>query len=71
VAPDVDVCRLTITDDGTVRTVSTRRASPKQRLRLCWTGSTRPALQVHAPSADLLISLETAADRDRLAASLE
>jgi hypothetical protein len=71
VAPDVDVCLLTITDGGAVRRVSTRRASPKQRLRLCWTGATRPALQVHAPSADLVVSLEAAADRDRLAASLE
>jgi hypothetical protein len=71
VAPDVDICQLTITEAGATRRVSARRASPRQRLRICWTGGSRPALAIHAPSADIVVALDDAAARDRLAATLE
>lgn len=70
VAEDIDVCQLTITDAGSTRMVSARRASPKQTMRICWTDRCRPALQIHAPSADLVIALDDSSDRDRLAAAL-
>lgn len=71
VATDVDVCQLTVTDAGSIRRVSTRRASPKRRLRICRTDGCRPALEIRAPSADLVLALDNGADRDRLAAALE
>ena len=70
VVGDADVCQLTIAEAGSARTVSTRRASPKRRLRVCWTGRRLPALQIHGPSADVMLILRSADDRDRLAAAL-
>jgi hypothetical protein len=71
VTTDVDVCQLFVHEAGTARTVATRRASPKSRLRICWTDGCKPALEIHASMADILLMFENVADRDRLAASLE
>lgn len=68
---DLDVCQVTITEAGATRRVSTRRASPKDRLRICRTSGSEPALTIHAPSADIVLAFDDARARDRLAASLE
>jgi hypothetical protein len=51
--------------------VATRRASPKRRLRICRIDGSRPAIEIHAPTADLLIVFDAAPDRDRMAAAIE
>lgn len=71
VVPDLDVRRVTIDDAGIMRTMSTRGASTRKRLRICWTGGCRPAVEIHGTSADLLVTLDNGDDRDRLAASLD
>ena len=71
VTTDVDVCQVIVADAATTRTVATRRASPKRRLRVCWTDGCKPALEIHAPAADLLLTLDNVIDRERLAATLE
>ncbi len=70
VACDPDVCTMTITDADGVRTVPHRRASPKRRIRLCWTSGVRPGLDLHAPAADLVLAFDSEADRDRFARSI-
>jgi hypothetical protein len=70
IAPDGDVCRVTIDEAGTYRTVTTRRSAARKRERICWTDRCRPAVEIHGPSADLVLTLENSADRDRLMASL-
>lgn len=70
VACDSDVCSMTITDVDGVRTVPHRRASPKRRIRLCWTSGVRPGLDLHAPAADLVLAFDSEADRDRFARSI-
>jgi hypothetical protein len=71
VAGDADTCDLIITDGGTTRTVTVRRGALNRRLRICRTGGCQPALEIHAPTADLMIAFANRVDRDRLAASLE
>ena len=71
VTTDVDVCQVIVADAATARTVATRRASPKRRLRICWTDGCKPALEIHAPAADLILTLNDVRDRERLAATLE
>ena len=71
VTTDVDVCQVIVADAATAWTVATRRASPKRRLRICWTDGCKPALEIHAPAADLLLTLHDVRDRERLAATLE
>ena len=70
VACDSDVCSMTITDADGVRTVPHRRASPKRRIRLCWTSGVRHALDLHAPAADLVLAFDSEAARDRFARSI-
>ena len=67
---DADVCRMTITDANGVRTVPHRRASPKKRMRLCWTNRCEPGLELHASAADLVLVFDDAATRDRFAVSI-
>jgi hypothetical protein len=71
VTPDLDVCLVHITEGADVRMVATRRASPKRRLRICRIDGSRPAIEIHAPTADLLIVFDAAPDRDRMAAAIE
>jgi hypothetical protein len=70
VAQDVDICHVTIDEAGTKRTVVVRRAAFRKRMRICWTSGCRPAVQIHGPSADLLLTFDDADGRDRLLASL-
>jgi hypothetical protein len=70
VAQGVDVCHVTIDDAGTIRKVSVRRAAFRRRMRICWTSGCRPAVEMHGPSADLLLTFDKPAERDRLLASL-
>jgi hypothetical protein len=70
VACDADTCAMTITDVDGVRTVPHRRASPKRRIRLCWTSGVRPGLELHAPAADLVLAFDSVAERDRFARSI-
>jgi hypothetical protein len=70
VSCDSDVCSMTITDADGVRTVPHRRASPKRRIRLCWTSGTRHGLDLHAPAADLVLAFDSQTDRDRFARSI-
>jgi len=67
---DAGVCRLTIDEAGTVRAVSVRRAATRKRMRMCWTSGCRPAVEVHGPSADLVLTFDDPGERDRLLASL-
>ena len=71
VTADVDVCQVSVADASTARTVATRRASPKRRLRVCWTDGCKPSLEIHAPAADLLLTFDKVIDRERFAATLE
>lgn len=71
VTPDVDVCQVIVADAASAHTVATRRASPKRRLRICWTDGCKPALEIHAPTADLLLTFHEVIDRERFAATLE
>jgi hypothetical protein len=70
VAQDADICHVTIEEAGTKRTVVVRRAAFRKRMRICWTSSCRPAVEIHGPSADLLLTFDDAGGRDRLLASL-
>lgn len=70
VSCDSDVCTMTITDTDGVRTVPHRRASPKRRIRLCWTSGVRHGLDLHAPAADLVLAFDSEVDRDRFARSI-
>ena len=71
VTTDVDVCQVIVADAATARTIATRRASPKRRLRVCWTDGCKPALEIHAPAADLLLTFHEVIDRERFAATLQ
>lgn len=70
VAGDRDVCRLTIRDPQSVRTVPVRRAASNTRVRLCRTDGCQPGLEVHAQAADVVLVFDDPADRERLAASI-
>lgn len=70
VSCDSDVCSMTITDGDGVRAVPHRRASPKRRIRLCWTSGVRHGLDLHAPAADLVLAFDSEVDRDRFARSI-
>jgi hypothetical protein len=70
VSCDADVCSMTITDTDGARTVPHRRASPKRRIRLCWTSGVRHGLDLHAPAADLVLAFDSETARDRFARSI-
>ena len=70
VVQEDDICRLTIDEAGTLRTVPVRRAAFRKRIRICRTSGCSPALEVHGPRGDLTLVFEGRDQRDRLAASL-
>jgi hypothetical protein len=70
VSCDADVCSMTITDADGVRIVPHRRASPKRRIRLCWTSGARHGLDLHAPAADVVLAFDSETERDRFARSI-
>ena len=61
---------VTIASDGATHVVRTRRPAPANRVRLCRTDGCEPGLEIHAPTADLLLIFDDGAVRDRLAATL-
>ena len=61
---------VTIASDGATRVVRTRRPAPANRVRLCRIGGCQPGLEVHAPTADLLLIFDDHLVRDRLADTL-
>ncbi len=66
-AREVDKTVLSI-DDGVMRRVVVAHATPKVVGRVCWIDGCRPAVELHAPTADLILEFGSVADRDRVAA---
>ena len=65
-----DRFNVTIASAAAVRVVVTRRPAPTTRVRLCRIGGCEPGLEVHAPTADLLLIFSDRETRDRLVATL-
>ena len=74
-------CSVAVDDEGEValvhirdargtRDVRVRRATPKVIGRVCRTNGCRPGIEVHGTGSDILIEFDSAAERDRLAASV-
>lgn len=61
---------VAIASAGATRMVRTRRPAPATRVRLCRIGGCEPGLEIHAPTADLLLIFADREVRDRLAATL-
>jgi hypothetical protein len=61
---------VTIAEPGATHVVRTRRPAPATRIRLCRIGGCEPGLEIHAPTADLLLVFADRDVRDRLAATL-
>ena len=61
---------VTIAAPDATRVVRTRRPAPATRIRLCRIRGCEPGLEIHAPSADLLLVFADREVRDRLAATL-
>jgi hypothetical protein len=61
---------VTIASDEAAHVVRTRRPAPATRIRLCRTDGCEPGLEIHAPTADLLLIFDDGAVRDRLADTL-
>lgn len=69
-AGEHDFFDVTIAGPGVPRVIRTRRPAPATRIRVCRTGGCQPGLEIHAPTADLLLIFEDPETRDRLAATL-
>lgn len=65
-----DRFNVTIGRPGDTHVVRTRRPAPVTRIRLCRIGGCEPGLEIHAPTADLLLVFADRDMRDRLAAAL-
>lgn len=61
---------FTIAAPGATHVVRTRRPAPATRIRLCRLGGCEPGLEIHAPTADVLLVFADRDVRDRLAATL-
>jgi hypothetical protein len=61
---------VTIAAPGVTHVVRTRRPAPATRIRLCRIRGCEPGLEIHAPTADLLLVFADREVRDGLAASL-
>jgi hypothetical protein len=70
VAGEPDRFDLTIAGPGEPRVIRTRRPAPATRVRVCRTRGCEPGLEIHAPTADLLLMFDDRVVRDRLAATL-
>jgi hypothetical protein len=70
VAGEADVASVTVVHEQGSRTLVVRRSSPKALGRICRVRGCTPHLEIHAPSADVILEFASAADRDRLAAAL-
>jgi hypothetical protein len=65
-----EVALLRIRDEGGTRHVAVRRTTPKVIGRVCRTNGFRPGIEVHGTGSDIVFEFDSAADRDRLAASV-
>ena len=65
-----EVALVHIRDERGTRDVRVRRATPKVIGRVCRTNGCRPGIEVHGTGSDILIELDSRAERDRLAASV-
>ncbi len=70
VTPGRDVCLVTVTDASRGARIIRVRPGSLAPVRLCRIGGDKAGLELHAPSADLLLAFDRRADRDRLAAAL-
>ncbi len=61
---------VTVASDDATHVVRTRRPAAANRVRLCRIDGCEPGLEIHAPTADLLLLFDDGAVRDRLAATL-
>ncbi len=65
-----EVALVHILDERGTRDIRVRRATPKVIGRVCRTSGCRPGIEVHGTGSDILIELDSRAERDRLAASV-
>jgi hypothetical protein len=70
VAGQPDRFDVTIAGPGEPRVIRTRRPAPATRVRVCRTDGCEPGLEIHAPTADLLLIFADRESRDGLAATL-
>jgi hypothetical protein len=70
VAGEPDLFDVTIVTDDAARVIRTRRPAPATRVRMCRIDGCEPGLEIHAPTADLLLMFADGETRDRLAATL-
>ncbi len=61
---------VTIAGPGEPHVIRTRRPAPATRVRVCRTSGCEPGLEIHAPTADLLLIFDDREARDHLAATL-
>ena len=70
VVPDLpDLVDIDIVGPDRTQTVRIRRAAPLRLVRLVRLGGSRPGLEVHAATADLLLSFDERGDRERFLAA--
>jgi len=80
-AGEARACSIAVDDEGGVALVHIRdergsrhvrvsRTTPKVIGRVCRTNGCRPGIEVHGTGSDILIELDSTAERDRLAASV-
>ena len=65
-----EVALVRVRDEGGTRHVPVRRATPKVVGRVCRTNGCRPGIEIHGTGADIVFEFDSAADRDRVAASV-
>lgn len=65
-----EVALMRVRDEVGTRHVPVRRATPKVVGRVCRTSGCRPGMEVHGTSSDIVFEFDSAAVRDRLAASV-
>ncbi len=70
VAGEPDRFDVTVAGPGAPLVFRTRRPAPATRVRVCRTNGCEPGLEIHAPTADLLLIFDARETRDRLAATL-
>ena len=64
--PDLpDLADVAIVEPARTQTVRIRRTAPLRLVRLVRVGGSRPGLEIHAATADLLLSFDERRDRDR------
>ena len=65
-----EVALVRVRDEGGSRNLTVRRATPKVVGRVCRMNGCRPGIEVHGTGSDIVLEFDSAADRDRLAASV-